>query len=79
MPMRNMAKAVFEVHAQTVEDEGSPDVGVAQNISVRAGGMAGRSLEHHDLIDQAFRDIVNMLHGVRDGNNHERQSEPRQI
>ncbi len=79
--MRDMAGR-FEVHAQTVEDEARRMWASAQNISGAGwSGMAeATSLDTMTQMNQAFRNIVNMLHGVRDGlvrdaNNYEWASE----
>ncbi len=66
--MRDMAGR-FEVHAQTVEDEARRMWASAQNISGAGwSGMAeATSLDTMTQMNQAFRNIVNMLHGVRDG------------
>ncbi len=76
--MRDMAGR-FEVHAQTVEDEARRMWASAQNISGAGwSGMAeATSLDTMTQMNQAFRNIVNMLHGVRDGlvrdaNNYDR-------
>ena len=66
--MRDMAGR-FEVHAQTVEDEARRMWASSQSIS-GAGwpGIAERtSLATMGQMQTAFRNIVNMLHGVRDG------------
>ncbi|WP_236728315.1 WXG100 family type VII secretion target [Mycobacterium tuberculosis] len=77
--MRDMAGR-FEVHAQTVEDEARRMWASAQNISGAGwSGMAeATSLDTMTQMNQAFRNIVNMLHGVRDGlvrdtNNYDHQ------
>ncbi|WP_264035244.1 WXG100 family type VII secretion target [Mycobacterium lacus] len=66
--MRAMAGR-FEVHAQTVEDEARRMWASSQNIS--GAGWSGlaeaTSLDTMSQMNQAFRNIVNMLHGVRDG------------
>nr|WP_034166604.1 WXG100 family type VII secretion target [Mycobacterium tuberculosis] len=64
--MRDMAGR-FEVHAQTVEDEARRMWASAQNISGAGwSGMAeATSLDTMTQMNQAFRNIVNMLHGVR--------------
>ena len=70
----------FAVHAQTVESE-------ARRIWVSAQGISGTgwsgtaqatSLDTMGQLNQAFRNIVNMLHGVcdglfRDASNYEQQ------
>ncbi len=82
--MRDMAGR-FEVHAQTVEDEARRMWASAQNIS--GAGWSGQaeatSLDTMTQMNQAFRNIVNMLHGVRDGlvrdaNNYEQQEQASQ-
>ncbi|ORX07197.1 peptidase M22 [Mycolicibacillus trivialis] len=66
--MRDMAGR-FEVHAQTVEDEARRMFMSSQNISGAGwSGIAERtSLDTMGQMQAAFRNIVNMLHGVRDG------------
>jgi len=75
----------FEVHAQTVEDEARRMMAASQNIS--GAGWSGQaemtSLDTMTQMNQAFRNIVNMLHGVRDGlirdaNNYEQQEQASQ-
>ena len=82
--MRAMAGR-FETHAQTVEDEARKMAASAQNIS--ASGWSGlaeaTSFDTVGQMNQAFRNIVNMLHGVRDGlirdaNNYEQQEQASQ-
>ncbi|OBG28554.1 WXG100 family type VII secretion target [Mycobacterium sp. 852002-51057_SCH5723018] len=82
--MRDMAGR-FEMHAQTVEDEARRMLVSSQNIS--GGGWGGpaeaTSLDTVGQMHQAFRNIVNMLHGVRDGlvrdaNNYEQQEQASQ-
>ena len=82
--MRDMASR-FEAHAQTVEDEARRMWASSQNIS--GGGWVGpaeaASLDTMGQMHQAFRNIVNMLHGVRDGlvrdaNNYEQQEQASQ-
>ena len=66
--MRDMAGR-FEVHAQTVEDEARKMWASSQNIA--GAGWSGQaqatSYDTMGQMNQAFRNIVNMLHGVRDG------------
>src|ERR1700761_8284776 len=82
--MRAMAGR-FETHAQTVEDEARRMWASSQNIS--GAGWSGQaeatSLDTMTQMNQAFRNIVNMLHGVRDGlirdaNNYEQQEQASQ-
>jgi WXG100 family type VII secretion target len=82
--MRDMAGR-FEVHAQTVEDEARKLWASSQNIS--GAGWSGQaqaaSLDTMGQMNQAFRNIVAMLHGVRDGlvrdaNNYEQQEQASQ-
>jgi WXG100 family type VII secretion target len=82
--MRAMAGR-FEVHGQTVEDEARRMWASSQNISGAGwSGMAeATSLDTMGQMNQAFRNIVNMLHGVRDGlvrdaNNYEQQEQSAQ-
>lgn len=66
--MRAMAGR-FDTHAQTVEDEARRMMASSQNIS--GAGWSGlaesTSLDTVGQMHAAFRNIVNMLHGVRDG------------
>ena len=66
--MRSMAGR-FDVHAQTVEDEARRMWASSTNISGAGwGGQAERtSYDTMGQMQTAFRNIVNMLHGVRDG------------
>ena len=77
--MRAMAER-FSLHAQTVEDEARRMWASSMNISGAGwGGLAERtSYDTMAQMQQAFRNIVSMLHGVRDGlvrdvNNYEQQ------
>ncbi len=77
--MRAMAGR-FDVHAQTVEDEARKMWASSQNISGAGwGGLAEQtSYDTMGQMQTAFRNIVTMLHGVRDGlirdaNNYEQQ------
>jgi WXG100 family type VII secretion target len=82
--MRGMAGR-FEVHAQTVEDEARRMWASSQNIS-GAGWSGAAEASSYDTVgqmNQAFRNIVNMLHRVRDGlvrdaNNYEQQEQASQ-
>jgi len=82
--MRAMA-GHFDVHAQTVEDEARRMCASSQNIA-GAGWIGSAQAASYDTmgqINQAFRNIVNMLHGVRDGlirdaNNYEQQEQASQ-
>ncbi|MEO6793171.1 MAG: WXG100 family type VII secretion target [Mycobacterium sp.] len=66
--MRSMAGR-FDVHAQTVEDEARRMFASSTNISGAGwGGLAEKtSMNTMGQMQTAFRNIVNMLHGVRDG------------
>ncbi|OBH21174.1 WXG100 family type VII secretion target [Mycolicibacter terrae] len=66
--MRDMAGR-FDVHAATVEDEARRMWASSTNISgVGWGGLAERtSYDTMGQMQTAFRNIVTMLHGVRDG------------
>ncbi len=66
--MRAMADR-FALHAQTVEDEARRMWASSVNISGAGwGGLAERtSYDTMEQMQQAFRNIVSMLHGVRDG------------
>lgn len=59
----------FDTHAQTVEDEARRMMASSQNIS--GAGWSGlaesTSLDTVGQMHVAFRNIVTMLHGVRDG------------
>ncbi|MCV7381839.1 WXG100 family type VII secretion target [Mycobacterium alsense] len=79
--MRAMAGR-FETHAQTVEDEARKMWASSQNISGAgwSGAAAATSYDTMGQMNQAFRNIVSMLHGVRDGlirdaNNYEQQEQ----
>jgi WXG100 family type VII secretion target len=82
--MRAMAGR-FETHAQTVEDEARKMQASSQNIS--GSGWSGlaeaTSFDTMGQMNQAFRNITNMLHSVRDGlirdaNNYEQQEQASQ-
>ena len=82
--MRDMAGR-FEGHAETVEAGARKMWASSQNIA--GGGWSGQaqatSYDTMGQINQAFRNIVNMLHGVRDGlirdaNNYETQEQASQ-
>jgi WXG100 family type VII secretion target len=66
--MRDMAGR-FHVHAQTVEDEARKIWASSQNIAGAgwSGTAQATSYETVGQMNTAFRNIVNMLHGVRDG------------
>ena len=79
--MRAMAGR-FEVHAQTVTDGARRMWASSQSISGAgwSGGAQASSYNTMGQMNQAFRNIVNMLHGVRDGlvrdaNNYETQEQ----
>jgi WXG100 family type VII secretion target len=82
--MRAMAGR-FEVHAQTVEDESRKMWASSMNIA--GAGWSGQaqatSYDTMSQMNQAFRNVVTMLHGVRDGlvrdaNNYEQQEQASQ-
>ena len=82
--MRSMAGR-FDMHAQTVEDEARKMWASSQTIA--GAGLSGTaqmtSYDTMGQMNQAFRNIVNMLHGVRDGlirdaNNYEQQEQASQ-
>jgi WXG100 family type VII secretion target len=82
--MRSMAGR-FDVHASTVSDEARKMWASSQNIagSGWTGSAQAQSYDTMGQMDQAFRNIVNMLHGVRDGlirdaNNYEQQEQASQ-
>jgi WXG100 family type VII secretion target len=82
--MRAMASR-FDVHAQTVEDEARKMWASSQNIAGNgwSGTAQATSYNTVDQMNQAFRNIVTMLHGVRDGllrdaNNYEAQEQASQ-
>ena len=82
--MREMAGR-FAMHAQTVEDESRKMWASSQNISGAgwSGAAQATSLDTMGQMNQAFRNIVNMLHGVRDGlvrdaSNYEQQEQASQ-
>jgi ESAT-6 family protein len=66
--MRDMAGR-FETHAQTVEDEARKMWASSTNIAGAGwSGMAqSTSYDTMGQMNQAFSNIVNMLHSVRDG------------
>ena len=82
--MRAMAGR-FDVHAQTVEDEARRMWVSSQNIagSGWSGTAQTTSYDTMGQMNQAFRNIVTLLHGVRDGlirdaNNYEAQEQASQ-
>ncbi|MDI3314990.1 MAG: WXG100 family type VII secretion target [Mycobacterium sp.] len=82
--MRAMAGR-FDVHAQTVEDEARKMWASSQNIAGAgwSGPAQATSYDTMAQMHQAFRNIVTMLHGVRDGlirdaNNYEAQEQASQ-
>ena len=82
--MRAMAGR-FETHAQTVEDEARRMWASSMNISGAgwSGSAEATSYDTMGQMNQAFRNIVNMLQGVRDGlvrdaNNYEQQEQASQ-
>jgi WXG100 family type VII secretion target len=79
--MRAMA-ARFEMHAQTVSDDARKIWASTMNItgSGWSGQAQATSYDTVGRMNQAFNNIVNMLHGVRDGlirdtNNYETQEQ----
>ena len=82
--MRAMAGR-FEMHAQTVEDEARRMWASSQNISGSGwrGAAEATSYDTMGQMNQAFRNIVSMLLGVRyglvrDANNYEQQEQASQ-
>ena len=82
--MRDMAGR-FDVHAQTVEDEARKMWSSSVNIAGAgwSGTAQATSYDTMGQMNQAFRNIVNMLHSVRDGlirdaNNYEQQEQASQ-
>ena len=82
--MRAMAGR-FEVHAQSVSDAARRMWASSQSISGAGwtGGAQASSYNTMGQMNQAFTNIVNMLHGVRDGlirdaNNYESQEQASQ-
>ncbi len=82
--MRDMAGR-FEMHAQTVEDEARRMWASSQNISGAgwSGAAEVTSFDTMGQMNQAFRNIVSMLHGLRDGlvrdaGNYEQQEQASQ-
>ena len=82
--MRDMAGR-FDVHAQTVEDEARKMWSSSVNIAGAgwSGTAQATSYDSMGQMNQAFRNIVNMLHSVRDGlirdaNNYEQQEQSSQ-
>jgi WXG100 family type VII secretion target len=82
--MRAMA-ARFDMHAQTVSDDARKMWASSMNIA-GAGWSGTAQMSSYDTMgqmNQAFNNIVNMLHGVRDGlvrdaNNYEAQEQASQ-
>ena len=75
----------FEMHAQTVEDEARKMWASSMNIAGASwsGTAQATSYDTMGQMNQAFRNIVDMLHGVRDGmardaNNYEQQEQASQ-
>ncbi len=82
--MRDMAGR-FDVHAQTVEDEARKMWSSSVNIAGAgwSGTAQATSYDTMGQMNQAFRNITNMLHSVRDGlirdaNNYEQQEQASQ-
>jgi WXG100 family type VII secretion target len=82
--MRAMAGR-FDVHAQTVEDEARRMWVSSQNIAGAGWSGTAQTASHDTMgqMNQAFRNIVTLLHGVRDGlirdaNNYEAQEQASQ-
>ncbi len=82
--MRAMAGR-FDVHAQTVEDEARKMWSSSVNIAGAgwSGTAQATSYDTMGQMNQAFRNITNMLHSVRDGlirdaNNYEQQEQASQ-
>ena len=82
--MRAMAGR-FDVHAQTVNDEAAKMWASSQNIAGAgwSGSAQATSYDTMGQMNQAFRNIITMLHGVRDGlirdaNNYEQQEQASQ-
>jgi WXG100 family type VII secretion target len=82
--MRSMAGR-FDVRAQTVEDEARKMW--ASSVNIAGAGWSGTaqttSYDTMGQMNQAFRNTVNMLHGVRhglirDANNYEQQEQASQ-
>ena len=79
--MRSMAGR-FDTHAQTAEDEARKMWASSTNIAGAGWSGTAQSTSYDTMgqMNQAFRNIVNMLHGVRDGlvrdaNNYETQEQ----
>jgi WXG100 family type VII secretion target len=82
--MRSMAGR-FDVHAQAVEDGARTMWASSQSIAGAgwSGSAQATSYDTMGQMNQAFRNIVNMLQGVRDGlirdaNNYEQQEQASQ-
>jgi WXG100 family type VII secretion target len=82
--MRDMAGR-FATHAQTVQDEARKMW--ASSLNIAGAGWSGTaqatSYDTMGQMDHAFRNIVDMLHGVSDGmvrdaNNYEQQEQASQ-
>ncbi|MDA3663345.1 WXG100 family type VII secretion target [Mycobacterium xenopi] len=65
--MRSMAGR-FEVHARTVEDEARKILVSSQNIAGDGWSGSAQATSYNTVsqMNTAFRNIVTMLHGVRD-------------
>jgi WXG100 family type VII secretion target len=59
----------FDVHAQTVEDEARQMWASSQHIAGAGWSGIAQVVSYDTMgqINEAFRNIVDMLHGVRDG------------
>ena len=82
--MRDVAGR-FELHAQVVEDEARKMWASSQNIAGAgwSGTASATSLDTMGQMNSAVRNIVTMLHGVRDGlvrdaNRYEQQEQASQ-
>ena len=82
--MRAMADR-FDLYAQTVEDEARRMWASSQNVAGASWSGAAQATSYDTMAQahQAFRNIVTMLHGVRDGltrdaNNYEQQEQTSQ-
>src|SRR5208283_5943218 len=75
----------FDMHAQTVSDEARKMWASSQNIAGASWSGTAQMTSYDTMgqMNQAFNNIVHMLHGVRDGlvrdaNNYETQEQASQ-
>ena len=73
----------FDVHAQNVQDAAQRMWSSSQSITAKAELAAKWRHWHYGADERSIRNIINMLHGVRDGlvrdaNNYETQEQASQ-